>query len=159
MADISGAFSGTVARVYVSTTAPTALTGAAFETFTGASSTNRLNNIETIGDLTAEGNLIEFSQLGEDFSSSLVGQRSPGSLDVTVTYRPDDSTHRELRDANTNTTYHVVVEFFQSDDDGTYFYTQGRVLTNTVTGISADSQVQMNVSFARIGGPTWAAKA
>jgi hypothetical protein len=159
MAAPQGPFSGTIATVLFGTVAPviagSAPTDAELDTWIGESSTNQVPSVESIGDITNEANLIEFSQLGEEYSSSIAGQRTPGQLELTVTFDPSNAVHTAIRDTSSSTNVYVAIRFTDGANVTT-FYTPARVLNSNVTGISADSQVQMTVAFARMGGGYWA---
>lgn len=115
---------------------------------------NLINAITDIGELTAEGNNIEFAIYGEDFSSSIPGQKSPGTFDMTVAMDFADTIHTSLRDDDGKTTHTFVVKFEVDGSNKTYAAFDGRVLTSTLA-MGAGDVTTMNVSIARLGGATF----
>lgn len=115
---------------------------------------NLINGITDIGELTAEGSNIEFAVYGEEYSSSIPGQKSPGTFDMTVAMDFSDTIHTALRDDDGKTTHTFIVKFEVDGTNKTYAAFDGRVLSSTLS-MGAGDVTTMNVSIARLGGATF----
>ena len=95
---------------------------------------NRVGFVTEVGEVTAEATNIEYAIAGEDFSSSIPGQRSPGTYDFTVAVDWSNTLHNTLSTLSPRDTHTWIVELFQSATDATYIAFDGRLGNATIGG-------------------------
>ena len=95
---------------------------------------NRVGSVTEIGEVTAEATNIEFAVAGEEFSSSLPGQRSPGTYDFTVAVDWSNTLHNTLATLSPRESHTWIVVLNQSTDNRTYIAFDGRLGNATIGG-------------------------
>ena len=156
MAAATGPLSGNQVRLYYVATPLTTRTAAGITA--AAVAGNQVGFVQTVGDIEGAANPIEFSELGQTYTSSVPGQRTAGTQDFTVTAHFENATHAALRDDAGTDTHSLIIEFRADADDSTFCLLDGRVGGVTVSGLSPDAVNTINFSFSRQGAPVWADK-
>ena len=132
MASVQGNYAGDITRIYY---VPTVIADKTETNIEAALvDANRVGFVTEVGEVTAEANNIEYAIAGEDFSSSIPGQRSPGTYDFTVAVDWSNALHNTLATLSPRETHTWIVELFQSATDATYIAFDGRLGNATVGG-------------------------
>lgn len=95
---------------------------------------NRIGNITEIGEVTAEATNIEFALAGEEYSSSIPGQRSPGTYEFTVAADWSNTLHNTLATLSPRESHTFIVVLNQSTANRTYIAFDGRLGNATIGG-------------------------
>ncbi len=66
--------------------------------------TDEIPEVAEIGDVELAANIVEFNSFGKDFKEKRVGQKDPGTLDLTLNWMPGDTKHQALSTAAVNKT-------------------------------------------------------
>ena len=148
----SGAFAAFNSSVYYSATAIDDKSEA--NIVAALIAANLVSGIQEIGDITAEGANIEYAEYGAEYSSSIPGQKSPGTFDMTITMDFSNAIHTGFRDDNGKILHTFIVVFEESDANATYCAFDGQVLSSTVT-LGVDAVTTLTMSLSRQGAPTW----
>ena len=151
MPAVDGNYAGDITEIWYSAT-PIDHTEAAIETLIGTPA-NRVGSVTELGELSAEATNIEFGIAGEEYSSSLPGQRSPGTYDFTLAVNWNDTLHNTLAADNGRVSHTFVLVFNQSATNATYVAFDGRIGNATIGGgVGEVGTLQMSVY--RTGGHT-----
>ena len=151
MPAVSGQYAGDITEIYYSAATITH-DESAIETLIGVPA-NRVGSVTEIGELAAEATNITFAIAGEEFSSSLPGQRDPGTYDFTVAVDWSNALHNTLATDNGRVSHTFVLVFNQSTDNRTYVAFDGRIGNATIGGgVGEVGTLQMSVF--RSGGHT-----
>lgn len=120
---------------------------------------NKVGEVQSIGDLSLTSNIIEVSQYGTDFNSKLRGKKASDNIEITLNWVPDANTqseHGALKDAYEDGTQVNFAIIWQDDSAGTN--QSGCTFTGFVEGLSIsqplEDVVTMNVTVNIIGGVT-----
>lgn len=158
MTSIIGNYAGDITEIWYSA-AEIDHTEAAIETLLGTAA-NQIGCVTELGELSAERTNIEFAKAGEDFSSSIPGQASPGSYDFSVAALWDNALHNTLANDNGRTTHTFVIVLRPSGtgapadgDPVTYIAFDGRIGNATISG-GVGEVGTLALSVFRIGGRT-----
>ena len=151
MPSVQGNYAGDITRIYYVPTPLTMVNEANLEA--AAIATNRIDNVTEIGEVSAEANIIEFAIAGEDFSSQVVGQRSPGTYEFTVAVDWSNTLHNTLSTLSPNATHGWIVQLFESSTNNTFIYFDGR-LANATIGGGVGEVGTLTLSVARTGAHT-----
>lgn len=164
MAHVAGPYAGDITEIWWNSAGTTAHTETAIETLLGTL-TNRVGSVTEVGEITAEATNIEFSLAGEEFSSSIPGQRSPGTYDFTVAYDPSNTVHQALLADSGRQTRTFIVVLRQgtttaansgaptSGQEVTYIAFDGRIGNTTISG-NVGEVGTLQISIFRTGGRT-----
>ena len=151
MPAVTGQYAGDITQIWYSA-APIDHTEAAIETLLGTPA-NQVGDVTELGELSAEATNIEFGIAGEEYSSSLPGQRSPGTYDFTIAVDWSNALHNTLAVDNGRVSHTFVLVFNQSTSNRTYVAFDGRVGNATIAGgVGEVGTLQMSVY--RTGGHT-----
>ena len=132
MPSVTGNYAGDITEIYYVATPLTTVDETTIET--AAVEANRIGCVTEIGEVTSEATIIEFSKAGDEFSSSIVGQRSPGTYDFTVAADWSLPLHNTLATLSPNDTHSWIIVLNQSTNNRTYIHFTGRLATSTIGG-------------------------
>ena len=151
MPSVQGNYAGDITRIYYVATPLTMVNEVNLEA--AAIPANRIDNVTEIGEVAAEANIIEFGIAGNDFSSQVVGQRSPGTYEFTVAVDWSNTLHNTLSTLSPNETHGWIVQLFESATNNTFIYFDGR-LANATIGGGVGEVGTLALSVARTGAHT-----
>ncbi len=151
MPSVAGLYAGDITEIYYVATPLTTVDEASIEA--AAVEANRVGNVTEPGTVTSEANVIDVALAGELFSSSVVGQRSPGTYDFTVALDWSTPIHNTLATLSPNETHSWVIVLNQSATNRTYIHFEGRLATSSIEG-GVGAVGTMNLSVARTGAHT-----
>lgn len=132
MPAVSGNYAGDITQIYYSAAVITDKSEANLEAAIIAD--NLIGNVTEVGEVTAEATNIEFGIAGNEFSSSIPGQRSPGTYDFTVAVDWTNTLHNTLATLSPRDTHTWIVVLNQSTENRTYIAFDGRLGNATVGG-------------------------
>ena len=92
MTNIDEAFIGADTKLHLVATLGAAIT-------TGA---DEVAEVAEIGEVNLTANITEFNAFGKSFKEKRVGQKDPGTLDMTLNWIPGDTKHKALKTAFDN---------------------------------------------------------
>lgn len=151
MPGVSGTYAGDIARLYYSATVISEKSEANLEA--AITDGNRIGNLTEPGEIVNESTNITYAVAGEDFSSSIPGQRNPGTYDFTIAIDWNQAIVTTLANDSGRETHTWIVQWYQSETNFTLAAFDGRVGTATITG-GVGEVVTLNLSIFRIGGST-----
>lgn len=151
MTSVIGNYAGDITEIYFSDAVIADKTEANIEAV--AIPANRIGLVTEIGEVTAEATNIEFALAGEEFSSSIPGQRSPGTYDFTVAVDWSDTLHNTLSTLSPRESHTFIIVLNQSTTAKTYIAFDGR-LGNATIGGGVGEVGTLALSVFRIGGHT-----
>lgn len=151
MAAVQGNYAGDITQIYY---VPTVIADKSETNLEAAIiDANRIGNVTEVGEVTAEATNIEFGIAGEEFSSSIPGQRSPGTYDFTVAVDWSNALHNTLATLSPRESHTWIVVLAQSATDRTYIAFDGR-LGNATVGGSVGEVGTLTLSVFRTGAHT-----
>lgn len=153
MPSVQGNYAGDITRIYYVPTVLADRTESGIETAIADSDTVLIGDVTEVGEITAEATNIEFAIAGQEFSSSIPGQRSPGTYDFTVAVDWSDTGHNTLATLSPRTNHSWIVEFFESTANRTWVVFDGR-LGNATIGGNVGEVGTLAMSIYRTGAHT-----
>ena len=151
MPAVQGNYAGDITQIYY---VPTVIADKSETNIEAALVADNLVGFVTeVGEVTAEATNIEFGIAGEEFSSSIPGQRSPGTYDFTVAVDWSNTLHNTLATLSPRDTHTWIVVLNQSTANRTYIAFDGR-LGNATVGGGVGEVGTLALSVFRTGGHT-----
>ena len=123
-----------------------------------ATTANRIGEVTTPGEISQPSDIISANLAGEEFATSIPGQKVPGSYDMTVLVDFDSAKQNELRADTGKTTQSLIVAWRAADDAVSYAHMDVRVADASVSSAVGEF-IEMNLSFTRLGGVEYFHKA